>query len=122
MKICFVTIVILFVYDFFFFGICEQILELDNDIQLIRWLDTNTNFSILKLVDHRLGISLFYRITQMLKNQEYVGPVCDFLEKEFMSFEDTKFNLPDLLKKEFHSALLQCENEFPNVGKILHMI
>merc|ERR1739840_92764 len=75
-----------------------NVIQLDNNTELIRFLLQNDNFCLFECIDERLMISLVYRVTQLLTND--IGA---FLKKEFVLHSHSipnGFSLPNQLKME----------------------
>jgi len=90
-----------------------NIIQLDNNTELIQWLTENHHLFLFECIDQRLMISLIYRITQLLKTNQYVHHICDFLNKEFVIGVQNiprDFSIPKPLKTEFLNGLNQHDN------------
>lgn len=90
-----------------------QIIQLDNNILLVQWLNKMSKYILFEYVDQRLMISLLYRVTQMLKNNEYVTDIATFIKKEFAAGKENipkNFSLPNPLKQDFMDNVCKYED------------
>jgi len=102
-----------------------NVIQLDNNTELIRFLLQNDNFCLFECIDERLMISLVYRVTQLLKNEQFTNDIGAFLKKEFVLHSHSipnGFSLPNQLKMEFLKCINKCESLLPFVDQITAVV